>query len=129
MTRWKIFFMASPENPDRYEEPVIDIGINDAIVEARRDNAHLVQHIAELALYDHILVVVNEGKEIIRSYWIFAQIHPEMYNPLSETMVEHNYPQHYFVPILSDMIKDAYELQLNAEASDLEMGVPSEWLK
>lgn len=121
--------MANNEFPEDLE-PVIDIEINDGeVIEARRDNAHLVQYMAAHAIFDHILVVDNEDEEVTRSYWIFALIHPGMYDPLSETMIENNYPQHYFVPSVSDQAKEAYDLQVGVEVSDLGIGIPSDWLE
>ena len=107
-------------------EPVIKLELVDGTEsEATRANTSLFRHMGHYAIYDHVFIVLDEEKS--HGTYIFSN--SLMYPQIVQFMVENEYPMHLNLQTAADCDIQAWEHMVSQDAaSDLESGIPEEWI-
>lgn len=112
-------------NPE--EMPRIKLNMPSGEFEATPLNTTLFTFLGRLACYDHIFLQTgDETDEAMVGTYIFNQ--HSVYDEMAAFLVENNYPMLLNRIETPDCDIDAFNRMVSQSASDLDSGIPDEWL-
>lgn len=100
--------------------------MNNEEFEMNRRNASLFTFIGELAAHNHVFLV--HEVEGTKAFGTYVWAHNEAYADISAFLVEHSFPLHLNMLEVAPCDLDAYSNGLHSQASDVDDGVPTDWL-
>lgn len=92
--------------------------------EATPDNTALFMYIGAIACYSHVFIVMDEEASTVA--YVFSS--NNMFVPIANHILEHNYPVHLHLREVAECDEAAYSRMIHREANDLEAGVPEDWV-
>lgn len=104
-------------------EPFMRIQFDGEEFIATRENTVLYTFLGDLAMYDHVYLVVDE--ENSTASYVFST-NPG-YAPMKAYMEENQYCMHLNLPRVCDMDRKVFDRMIENSVSDIDNGIPEDW--
>lgn len=105
-------------------EAAFSVSVNGKEIDATPDNSWLMTYMGKLAMYNNIVVRVQDKPEMYAK--LFRHQFPV--DEVGDDMIANDYPVHMNLIEVDQHTLDCMDNAISAEASALEYGVPQEWL-
>lgn len=106
-------------------EPRLGLTLNGMEFEGTRRNIELYKHLGGLAIYDHAFIIYSEEETLKKGFRLWRD-HQE-YPVVHDFIVEHNFPQHLYLPVVQANDRLAYERHIEALCEDMSDNIPEIW--
>lgn len=108
-------------------DDVLEITVSGEPFEINRYNTSLFTFIGELALKDHVFLVLKDDENGVEGTYIWEYFQEDAYVALAGFIIEHDFPQHLNATQMAQCDDDAWENAIKANLSDINDFIPEDF--